>query len=58
MTSLTPLRGRKRIGLDELSDTDLLEDELGDAVAVMGAMLLRGHTPIDPDDELLRDHVD
>ena len=33
MTSLTPLRGRKRIGLDELSDTDLLEDELGDAVA-------------------------
>lgn len=28
------------------------------AVAVMGAMLLRGHTPIDPDDELLRDHVD
>lgn len=28
------------------------------AVAVMGAMLLRGHTPIDPDDELLRDHAD
>lgn len=28
------------------------------AVAVMGTMLVRGHTPIDPDDELLLDHVE
>lgn len=26
------------------------------AVAVMGAMLVRGHTPLDPDDELVQDH--
>lgn len=27
------------------------------AVAVMGLMLVRGHTPIDPDDELVRGHT-
>ena len=50
MPSLSPGRGRKRIGRHEITAADLLEDELGDAVADLHDEI-RGRVQIDQVDE-------